>query len=261
MNNKFSEVLKSLQQKNETVEKEKFAKQSPKEGQHSNDVADFEDHSNSISPHFILKKTEKTESRQEYDPSDDVVDHAGHTSTDNVVKETDKPVEMEEDKTNQAPSFCKNGEQHEKDAAIENQSDIVVEEMQLLDSIIPGREHDMALTIYKPSPTTLVEYMISDTHKVPTDWAASKSYKEKTEDCGVFVAVYAENLSEGLGISCSGIDAQYHHLRYITLLCKYGSEKVENNYFSKNDDPPRPRSKSHQKKQTVFCILRSYLFV
>ncbi|KAF3682720.1 hypothetical protein FXO38_01142 [Capsicum annuum] len=163
-------------------------------------------------------RDELPKSRQEYDPSDDVVDHAGHTSTDNVVKETDKPVEMEEDKTNQAPSFCKNGEQHEKDAAIENQSDIVVEEMQLLDSIIPSREHDMALTIYKPSPTTLVEYMISDTHKVPTDWAASKSYKEKTEDCGVFVAVYAENLSEGLGISCSGIDAQYHHLRYITLL-------------------------------------------
>ncbi|KAF3676437.1 hypothetical protein FXO38_04292 [Capsicum annuum] len=46
----------------------------------------------------------------------------------------------------------------------------------------------------------------------------------------------------GLGIPSSGIDAQYHRLRYATLLCKYGSEKVENGYFSENDDPPRPRS-------------------
>ncbi|KAF3613059.1 hypothetical protein FXO38_36461 [Capsicum annuum] len=35
--------------------------------------------------------------------------------------------------------------------------------MQPLDSIIPGREHDMTLIIYKPPPTTLDEDMISDT--------------------------------------------------------------------------------------------------
>ncbi|KAF3639197.1 hypothetical protein FXO38_22811 [Capsicum annuum] len=78
MNDRFSEVLKSLQQKNETVEKEKVAKQSPKEGQHSDDVADFEGHR--------------------------------PTSTDSLVKENDKPVEMEGDKANQAPSHFKNGE-------------------------------------------------------------------------------------------------------------------------------------------------------
>ncbi|PHT58368.1 hypothetical protein CQW23_00731 [Capsicum baccatum] len=55
-------------------------------------------------------------------------------------------------------------------------------------------------------------------------------------NCGVFVDVYAEYLSEGLGIPSSGIDAQYHRMRYVTLLCKYGSVKAE------NDDPPRPRS-------------------
>ncbi|PHU26440.1 hypothetical protein BC332_04772 [Capsicum chinense] len=73
---------------------------------------------------------------------------------------------------------------------------------------------------------------------VPTDWTALKSYKEKSErdpfqveyvyeiaqqdsgslDCGVFVVVYAEYLSEGLGIPCSGIDAEYHRLRYSSLL-------------------------------------------
>ncbi|PHU02777.1 hypothetical protein BC332_28028 [Capsicum chinense] len=66
------------------------------------------------------------------------------------------------------------------------------------------------------------------------------------ETCGVlhvFVVVYAEYLSEGLGIPCLGIDAQYHRLRYASLLCKYESEKAEKGYFSENDDPPRPRSK------------------
>ncbi|KAF3645415.1 hypothetical protein FXO38_19648 [Capsicum annuum] len=54
--------------------------------------------------------------------------------------------------------------------------------------------------------------------------------------------VFAKYLSEELGIPSSGIDAQYHHLRYASLLCKYRSEKVENGYFSDNDDPPRPKS-------------------
>ncbi|KAM3248655.1 hypothetical protein P3L10_010424 [Capsicum annuum] len=72
-------------------------------------------------------------------------------------------------------------------------------------------------------------------------------------NCGVFVAVYAEYLSEGLGIPSSGIDAQYHHMRYATLLCKYGSVKAEKGYFSENDDPPRPRSSFTQKEK--ICAL------
>ncbi|KAF3672398.1 hypothetical protein FXO38_06139 [Capsicum annuum] len=394
---------------------------------------------------------------------DAVVDNEGPTSTDSVVKETDKPVETEDDKVNQAPSFLKKGEQHEKDVGIEKQSDIAVEEIQPLESIIPGREHDLALMIYKPPPTTPAEYEISDTailsaffmpqknmsanknapapcsrkptkiyrspflthfgssskgkkklasnerkkfsfegyhitgdsptvemetfeewihdglykqhtkkkddddhyrvncstlefrqldfivafskfknwfylmyqqnkgwndehldaimyylrkkykntnfsisrytttdyffkvyidkayvnyynsdvakdlatqdtsartDKVPTDWTALKSYEEKFErnpfqveylseiaqqdsgslDCGVFVAVYTEYLSEGLGIPCLGIDAQYYRLRYSSLLCKYRSEKAENGYFNENDDPPRPRRKFAPKK-------------
>ncbi|PHT70517.1 hypothetical protein T459_25621 [Capsicum annuum] len=112
--------------------------------------------------------------------------------------------------------------------------------------------------------------------KIPTDWAALESYKGKTErstfqveyvsgiaqqdsgrlDCGVFVVVFAKYLSEELGIPSSGIDAQYHHLRYASLLCKYRSEKVENGYFSDNDDPPRPKSMfSTKEKDPVLNIL------
>ncbi|PHU18442.1 hypothetical protein BC332_14137 [Capsicum chinense] len=122
MNDRFSEVLKSLQPKNETVEKEKVAKQSPKEGQHSDDVADFEGHSNPISPHFVSEKIEKMEVAMI------------HIYYFNYL-----------------------------DDGIEKLSDIVVEKMQPLDSIIPGREHDMTLIIYKPPPTTPDEDMISDT--------------------------------------------------------------------------------------------------
>ncbi|KAM3322012.1 hypothetical protein P3S67_003163 [Capsicum chacoense] len=62
-------------------------------------------------------------------------------------------------------------------------------------------------------------------------------------DCGVFVVVYVEYLSKGLGILSPDIDAQYHCLRYASFLCKYESEKAENDYFSENDDPPRTSSK------------------
>ncbi|PHU18142.1 hypothetical protein BC332_13837 [Capsicum chinense] len=106
-------------------------------------------------------ETIEKQSRQECDPSNAVVDDAEPTSTDSVVKETDKSVEMDDDKANQAPSFSKKGEQ--QDVGIEKQSDIAVEEIQPLESIIPGREHDLALTIYKPPPTTPAEYEISDT--------------------------------------------------------------------------------------------------
>ncbi|KAF3643897.1 hypothetical protein FXO37_21724 [Capsicum annuum] len=108
-------------------------------------------------------KTIVKQSRQECDPSDDVVDDAGPTSTDSAVKETDKSIEMEDDKANQAPLLLKKVEQHEKDVGIEKQSDIVVEEIQPLESIISGQEHDLALMIYKPPPTTSAEYEISDT--------------------------------------------------------------------------------------------------
>ncbi|KAM3287681.1 hypothetical protein P3S67_021111 [Capsicum chacoense] len=129
INARFTEVLNSLEQKNETVKQKIIVKQS----------------------------------RQECDPSNDVVDDAGPTRTDSVVKETDKSIEMEDDKVNQAPLFLKKIEQHEKDIGIEKQSDIVVEKIQPLESIISGREHDLALMIYKPPPTTSAEYEISDT--------------------------------------------------------------------------------------------------
>ncbi|KAF3617023.1 hypothetical protein FXO38_34231 [Capsicum annuum] len=70
----------------------KIATQVPKETKHLDDVADFECHTN---PKTIVKQRQ-----QECDPSDAIIDDVGPTSTDNVGKETNKSVKMEDDKAN-----------------------------------------------------------------------------------------------------------------------------------------------------------------
>ncbi|KAF3656670.1 hypothetical protein FXO38_14027 [Capsicum annuum] len=142
--------------------------------------------------------------------------------------ESKKSVEMEGPNVHQTPSPVKEGQHAEMDAGIEQIDDIVVEEMKPLENIIPVSMSDMTLIFYKPSSTT------------------------PDEDCGIFVAVFAEYLSEGLGITTSDIDAQYHHLRYVILLGKYGSKKVYNGYFNENDNPSRPRSSFIPTEKTVF---------
>ncbi|PHT34879.1 hypothetical protein CQW23_26679 [Capsicum baccatum] len=134
-NSLISEVLNSLQSKKENMEKEDITKQSPKEGEHSDDAADIAGHSNSISPHIDPEKsvgmelsnvnqeashvkegpsseTENIEkhSRQESDHSDDVVDVAGPTNADRPQKDSNKLVEMEGARVNQASSPVKYGE-------------------------------------------------------------------------------------------------------------------------------------------------------
>ncbi|PHT43574.1 hypothetical protein CQW23_17599 [Capsicum baccatum] len=61
LNDKFSEVLKSLLSKYENVEKENITKQSLKESEHSDDVADVASDSNPISPYINSDKPVKTE--------------------------------------------------------------------------------------------------------------------------------------------------------------------------------------------------------
>ncbi|KAF3681190.1 putative protein EIN4-like [Capsicum annuum] len=64
------------------------------------------------------------------------------------------------------------------------------------------------------------------------------------KDCGVFVAGYAEYLSKGMNVPSDGFEAEYHQIRYATLLRKYGIQKAQKDYVSENDDPPRPRSRN-----------------
>ncbi|KAF3628218.1 hypothetical protein FXO38_28348 [Capsicum annuum] len=91
-----------------------------------------------------------------------------------------------------------------------------------------------------------------------TDWVNLEAYRDKitqrtqylnehpfeVEDCGVFVAGYAEYLSEGINVPSDGFEAEYHRMCYTTLLRKYGIQKTQKGYVSENDDPPRPTSRN-----------------
>ncbi|PHT56044.1 hypothetical protein CQW23_04530 [Capsicum baccatum] len=91
-----------------------------------------------------------------------------------------------------------------------------------------------------------------------TDWANVEAYRDKmsqrtqflnqhpfdVEDCGVYVIGYADYLSEGMNASSDGFDAIYHHMRYASLLQKYGMQKTKRGYVSENDHPPRPRTRT-----------------
>ncbi|PHT47619.1 hypothetical protein CQW23_11827 [Capsicum baccatum] len=85
-----------------------------------------------------------------------------------------------------------------------------------------------------------------------SNWPNLETYRDKitqttqilnehpfdVENCGVFVAGYAKYLSEEMNVSSDGFEAEYHRMRYATLLRKYGIQKAKKDYVSKNDDPP-----------------------
>ncbi|KAM3253017.1 hypothetical protein P3L10_007087 [Capsicum annuum] len=64
-------------------------------------------------------------------------------------------------------------------------------------------------------------------------------------DCGVFVAGYAEYISEGMSVPTVDFEATYHRMRYASLLKNYGIRKAKKDYVSENEDPPRPRRTKH----------------
>ncbi|KAF3678350.1 hypothetical protein FXO37_04428 [Capsicum annuum] len=159
MNDRFTDILKSLQSKNETVEKENVTKESHKEGHHSDDVADFEGNSDPGSLNFVMEKPHKMETV--IPPK--ILSMLRVKLCTQSSERNDKSVEMEEDKVNQAPSPFTSCEQQEKDDGIEKLSDITVEEIKPINIIFLVQEHEMTLTIYKPPSPTPDEYMISDT--------------------------------------------------------------------------------------------------
>ncbi|KAF3627337.1 hypothetical protein FXO37_29899 [Capsicum annuum] len=93
------------------------------------------------------------------------------------------------------------------------------------------------------------------------DWSLLNAYKKKTDqhafdvhivdgivqqssgtlDCGLFVAAYAEFLSDLHQIPSSEFDSKKHRTRYASLLWDYGVNKACTEYVSDNQDPPRPK--------------------
>ncbi|XP_004241123.1 uncharacterized protein [Solanum lycopersicum] len=89
-----------------------------------------------------------------------------------------------------------------------------------------------------------------------TNWSVLKCYQGKNKshpfevshvtgiaqqessslDCGIFVAAYAEYLSDGLQVPSCGISADTILLRYALLLWNYGIVKARNGYVSDNEN-------------------------
>ena len=62
-------------------------------------------------------------------------------------------------------------------------------------------------------------------------------------DCGLYVATFAEFLSDQLVIppDTDGHLANYLRNRHAALLWRYDIDKVNGGYVSENDDPPKPK--------------------
>ncbi|PHU27154.1 hypothetical protein BC332_05486 [Capsicum chinense] len=76
------------------------------------------------------------------------------------------------------------------------------------------------------------------------------------QNCGVFVAGYAEYLSEEMNVPSDDFEVKYHRMYYATLFRKYGIQKEKKGYVSENDDPPRPKSRIIQipDDNAIVCI-------
>ncbi|WMV14806.1 hypothetical protein MTR67_008191 [Solanum verrucosum] len=61
-------------------------------------------------------------------------------------------------------------------------------------------------------------------------------------DCGMYVAAFAEYLSDEINIPSISFRSDYLRNRYATFLWKYGMDKFKAGYVSDNDDPTRPKS-------------------
>ncbi|KAF3619041.1 hypothetical protein FXO38_33101 [Capsicum annuum] len=196
MNDKFSEVLKSLHQKNENVEKENIGKQIPQEGEHLDDVRDVADHSNADSPYIVSNKPIEMEGPnvnqapstvkdsqfdemeniekqlpQKAEHLNDVSNDVGPSNADNPKIKTDKHAEIEGANVNQALSLVKVSQHAEMDDGTTSLLDNMVEEVQPLESITPFQVSDMAMTVFKAPPT------IPDDSKGKKKLVATKSKK------------------------------------------------------------------------------------
>ncbi|XP_059295194.1 uncharacterized protein LOC132048304 [Lycium ferocissimum] len=95
--------------------------------------------------------------------------------------------------------------------------------------------------------------------KQGVDWNYNHAYKDKAPadkfdvvfvdnlpqqspgsmDCGMYVAAYAEYLSQGEGIPHGDLDAELLRTRYGALLWDYAKRKMEANAESDNEAPPK----------------------
>ncbi|PHT48559.1 hypothetical protein CQW23_12767 [Capsicum baccatum] len=234
---------------------ENVAKQSPKEGQSSEDVAIFEGYSNPIRPHFVMEKIEEMKHvdvimyylQKKYKNKNFPVNR--YTTIDCFFK-----VFIDKAYVNYYEADVgKNLATQDASAKTDEVADMEMSLINTINGLSPrvGQPWHLVNEVLVPINYdgafhwVLAVIALKDRCIYVYDSMASSWKRLQT-------TVYAKYLSEGLGIPPLGMDAQYHRLRYASL-CKYGFEKAEHGYFSENDNPPRPRSKFAPKE--TYCVL------
>ncbi|PHT76121.1 hypothetical protein T459_19643 [Capsicum annuum] len=126
------------------------------------------------------------------------------------------------------------------------------------DSILRRRRFGLSSEIQKLAnilPTYLDISGFFD-QKVHTDWSMIEAYRDKMGnlfdiqyvegiaqqtigilDCDLYIAAYAEYLSDGLQVPNDGLDAGLIHKRYAAILWKYGEVNSQKQYASDIKDP------------------------
>ncbi|KAM3302017.1 hypothetical protein P3S67_016519 [Capsicum chacoense] len=90
--------------------------------------------------------------------------------------------------------------------------------------------------------TDKISKVVGDLNETPFDVEYVEYIAQQVSgslDCGVFVAAYAEFLSDQMHIPSSNLDAEYLRKRYASLLWNYGAKKAKKIYSSDHDDPLR----------------------
>ncbi|PHT38573.1 hypothetical protein CQW23_22146 [Capsicum baccatum] len=110
----------------------------------------------------------------------------------------------------------------------------------VLEDTILSTQQDYAESIVVADNENAVDNIIKD-FSIP----AGLPWHLLTRDCGVFVAGYAEYISEEMSVPAVDFEATYHRMRYASLLRNYDLRNAKKGYVSENEDPPRPRPTKH----------------
>ncbi|KAF3634557.1 hypothetical protein FXO38_25064 [Capsicum annuum] len=89
--------------------------------------------------------------------------------------------------------------------------------------------------------TASVKEMTSKMGVIPSKMILYPYTPLEIRNCGLFVAAYAEYLSDGLQVPNDGLNARLLRQRYVALLLKYREVKAQKSYASDIKDPRRPK--------------------
>ncbi|MCD9561017.1 hypothetical protein HAX54_019951 [Datura stramonium] len=130
----------------------------------------------------------------------------------------------------------------EDDTFMETKNDICHEDVSLME-----KDSNTKIKI------SFVYYLLLDDAGImrkDTDWSRDESYMDKIQfepldvrKCDIYVATYAEYLSNGVDIYGIDFEANLHQSRYDALLWDYGSQKIEDSAINDNEAPTKPDRK------------------